>query len=173
MLTKKALETNPMLARRIFPVENPDPVDPDKGDIVEYHWKQKVTKVGEGEDDYVVEEVPVETSRINRQAYIESFRDDVGIMNILEKVRRSGDVTLFNQTHAVIPEGLQDYTNAPESVGEALKSIKSGATSFEGLKAIFGDLSFTELAGLSADQINEYVAKYVAAKTPKGAEGDK
>lgn len=172
MLNEKILKSNVHLARRLFPVDNPDPLDKDGSDIVEYHWKQKITKVGDGENDYIVEEVPVETSRVNRQAYINSFRDDVGIMNILAKVQRSGDVTLFNQTHSVIPEGIQDYTDAPSSIGEALKSIQSGANSFEGLKAIFGDLSFSDLAGLSPDEISNYVNKYIAANTSKPQEGE-
>lgn len=168
MLTAAILKKNAHLARRLFPVE-PDPVSPDAHDIVEYVRKQKVEKVGEGPDDYVVTEIVVESSRCNRQAFIEQFRDDVGVLNILEKVRRSGDITLLNQTGASIPEGIQDYTDVPSSVGEALNAVKSGATSFEGLKAIFGDISFSDLAGLSEEQVKQYLDKYVAAHTPKAA----
>ena len=45
--------------RRLFPVVK-DPGMKDPNDIVEYQWKQKVKKVGKGEDDYLVEEVVVD-----------------------------------------------------------------------------------------------------------------
>ena len=153
-------------ARRLFPVVETKP-GKDDNDIVEYAWKQKVRKVGEGEDDYVIEEVCEEVSRVNRQAYIAKDSDQVGVMNILEKVRRSGDLTLLNQTGASIPEGLQDYTKAPASLGEALKVLETGGSSFEGLKAIFGDISFADLASMSESQIAEKLQSYVAANTQK------
>lgn len=153
---------NPQVARRLCPVV-PDPIMKDPGDIVEYVRKQKVTKIGDGEDDYLVGEEIVESSRVNRQAYIMKDADQVGVLNILEKVRRSGDITLFNQTHLAIPEGEQDYTNVPSSVGEALNALKSGADSFAGLKAIFGNVTFDELANMSAADIQSALDKYVAS----------
>lgn len=151
---------NPQLARRLCPVV-PDPVSKDASDIVEYVRKDKVRKIGDGEDDFVVEEVVVEASRVNRQAYIMKDADQVGIMNILEKVRRSGDVTLLNQTGAIIPEGVQDYTNVPSNTQEALAALEKGGNSFEALKAIFGDTSFEALANMSADELAAAVQNYV------------
>lgn len=150
-------------ARRLYPVEA-DPVSPNKGDIVHYVRKNKVKKVGEGEDDFVIEEVVVESERYNRQQYIAKDADQVGVLNILEKVRRSGDVTLLNQTGAVIPEGVQDYTKAPHNVQEALNALQIGSNSFEGLKAIFGDVSFNELANMSSEQISAKLNAYVASQ---------
>lgn len=157
-------------ARRVAPVV-PEPEPKDGDDIVEYAWKQKVKKVGEGPDDYVVYEEMEEVSRVNRKAYIEANCSDIGVLAVLEKVRRSGDITLLNQTGGIIPEGLQDYTNVPDNIGDALKAVANGAQSFEGLKAIFGDLSFNDLAQLNADQIKVYLDNYVAAN--KATEGDK
>lgn len=159
------------LARQIAPVMQ-DPVCANKGDIVEYAWKQKVKKVGEGEDDYVVYEEVEEVSRVNRQAFIEKDADQVGVLNILEKVRRSGDMTLLNQTGALIPDGVQDYTKAPSSLGEALKAVETGGNSFTALKEIFGDTSFEALANMSTDQLESYLQSYVAAKTKKGVQVD-
>lgn len=163
---------NPQLARRLCPVV-PDPVSPDASDIVEYVRKDKVRKIGDGDDDFVVEEVVVEASRVNRQAYIMKDADQVGILNILEKVRRSGDVTLFNQTHAVIPEGVQDYEDLPENLGEALNALKTGGNSFAGLKEIFGDISFSDLASMSAEQVQAKLNDYVASHQSKKEEGGK
>ena len=75
--------------------------DPD--DIVEYGIKQVVKKVGDGEEDYVIEDKVVEVSRVNRQSYIAKDAPDVGVMNILAKVARSGDLSLLNQTGTVVP----------------------------------------------------------------------
>lgn len=144
----------------------------DDNDIVEYEVHQVVKKVGEGEEDYVLEDKVVEVSRVNRQAWIAKDASDVGILNIIEKVRRSGDVTLFNQTHGVIPDGLQDYTNIPDNAGDLIAGLKSGADSFGALKAIFGDISFEKLATMSTDEMNQYLAAYVQANTPAAEKGE-
>lgn len=174
---------NPQLARRLCPVV-PDPVSKDGSDIVEYVRKDKVRKIGDGEDDFIVEEVVVEASRVNRQAYIMKDADQVGIMNILEKVRRSGDVTLLNQTRFVSeasgevdslgrPLGVvQNYEDLPDNLGDALRTLKTGSNSFAGLKEIFGDISFNDLVSMSADQVqaklNDYVAAHQLKKEPEG-----
>lgn len=142
-------------------VEEPGMKDPD--DIVEYAWKKKVTKVGDGEDDYIVEEVVKEVSRVNRQAFIAKDASDVGVLNILEKVTRSGDFSLLNQTGSEISSELQDYSNVPGNVGEALNAIKSGSASFEALKEIFGDISFDTLASMSTEQLTEVFNNYIAS----------
>lgn len=158
-------------ARRIFPVvKDPGMRDPD--DIVSYAWKQKVKKVGEGPDDYIVYEEAEEVSRVNRKQYIQANASDVGVLNILEKVRRSGDVTLLNQTGASIPDEVQDYTNVPSNVGDALKAVQSGSNSFEGLKAIFGDTSFDALASMSSEEIAAKLQAYVASNTEKKGEAE-
>lgn len=159
------------LSRQLYPVEVTKP-GKDDGDIVTYVRKQKVKKVGDGEDDFILEEVVVEESRVNRQAYIAQDAPDVGVMNILEKVRRSGDLTLLNQTHAVIPEGIQDYTNVPENIGGALAALSKGSSAFEGLKAIFPDKTFEELSSMSADAIAAAVNEYVAANSKVEEKGE-
>lgn len=158
-------------ARIIAPVV-PDSGMKDPDDIVEYAWKKKVTKVGDGDEDFIVEEVVKEVSRVNRQAFIAKDASDVGVLNILEKVSRSGDFSLLNQTGAEIPEGVQDYTNVPSSVGEALKAIQSGSTSFEALKEIFGDISFETLASMSTEQLTEVFNNYVASKSAPEKTGE-
>lgn len=155
---------DPSLARQATKELYVTPKGKDDDDIVEYEVRQVVKKVGEGEEDYVLEDKTFEVSRVNRQAWIAKDAGDVGILNILEKVRRSGDVTLFNQTHGTIPEGIQDYTNIPDNLGDLANGLKSGANSFEGLKAIFGDISFEKLATMSTDEMNQYLSQYVAAQ---------
>lgn len=156
----------PHLARRIGKVIELKPRK-DDDDIVTYERRNKVFKVGEGPDDYVIKEVVVEVSRVNRQKFIAKDAPDVGIMNILEKVRRSGDVTLFNQTHGVYPEEVQDYVDVPQDIGEALRGVAKGASSFEVLKAIFGDVSFDKLANMSTDDINKSFQAYLDSLKPE------
>ena len=159
----------PETARIIAPVKK-DPGMKDPDDIVEYGIKQVVKKVGDGEEDYVIEDKVVEVSRVNRQSYIAKDAPDVGVMNILAKVARSGDLSLLNQTGTVVPNGLQDYSELPESIGEALRSIQKGSNSFEGLKAIFGDISFDELASMSSEQIAAKLSQFVASNSKESEE---
>lgn len=147
-------------ARRIVPYVQKKTTCANKGDIVTYIRKNKITKVGEGENDYVIDEIVVEESRVNRQAFIAKDASEVGVLNILEKVRRSGDVSLFNQTHQVIPEDLQDYVNVPHSVGSALNSLESGANSFEAIKALFPGKTFEDLANMSKEDISAAIQAY-------------
>lgn len=162
----------PHLARRLGkPIEVIS--GKDDNDIVTYERRNKVLKVGEGEDDYVIKEVVVEVSRVNRQKWIAKDAPDVGIMNILEKVRRSGDATLFNQTHAVHTGDVQDFVDVPEDIGEALRSVAKGASSFEVLKAIFGDVSFDKLAAMSTEDINNSFQAYLNSLKPEVKEESK
>lgn len=160
----------PELARQIGKVEEKKP-SKDADDIVTYERRNKVVKIGNTgtDDDYIVEEVVVEVGRCNRQAYIAKDADQVGVMNILEKVRRSGDITLFNQTHQVYGDDVVDITNLPSDVEGLKASILQGQTAYEGLpKEIFGNMTYSEVAEMSQEQIvskiNEYIAGLSANK---------
>lgn len=68
--------------------------------------KDVYEKVGDSKTDFVVSQEVVETSKINRQEYIDSFKDDVGILNILRKVVQTGDLTLLNErVRSSVPVG--------------------------------------------------------------------
>lgn len=173
-------------ARKIYPTEVFKP-SKDASDIVTYVRKNKVKKVGEGDEDFVIEEVIVEESRVNRQAFIAKDSRDVGVMNILEKVRRSGDLSLLNQvgrpsmpSHEVDSlgrplEDVVDITGAPSSVAQALSSVEKGSKSFEALRAIFGDVSFEQLANMSESDILGKLQAYADKVAPKTTvkDGDK
>lgn len=174
--------------RRMAPVI-PTPLIPDQEDIVTYVRKNKVKKVGNTgneDEDYIVQEVVVEDSRVNRQAFIDKDALEVGVLNILEKVRRSGDMTLLDQTGYRCAEAsgevdslgrpmaaIQDFTNAPHSVQEVLDGMKKGAESYEALKSILGG-SFEDVAKMSADDITAKLTAYVQelnkANADKGGE---
>ena len=158
----------------------------DDKDIVEYGVVQKVKKLGEKDTDFVIEEEVVETNRYNRQEYINSFRNDVGILNIIEKVRLSGDTTLLNQNPRVPlgPSGKKDSLGRDlepvvDVIGyqvdriDALESVKK--TRQAGTNGLPSDLikglSFDGVAHLSDAEIDTYFADLAAkAKAAKAKE---
>lgn len=141
-------------------------------DIVKYERKDKLVKA-DSEDDFVVEEVAVEVERVNRQEYIDSFREDVGIANILKKVALSGDASLLNQVkRQPLPiaddgkEVIQDIT--PLQAGEDAVA-KMG----DNMRKTFADLPDELKAGRSLEQfcetcskaeIDAFVASYIEKK---------
>lgn len=148
-------------------------------DIVTYMRQNKLVKTktdAKGNvdpDDYEIEEVAVETERVNRQDYINSFREDVGIANILKKVALSGDATLLNQVKRnplpVMADGkemvqditpLQDGEEAVGAMGDNM--LKTYAALPDDLKA--GRTLEQFLTSVSQAEIDAYVAAQVAKK---------
>lgn len=127
-------------------------------DIVEYVVKDTFKKVGEGENDFVVIPVVVESARFNRKDYINSFRDDVGILNILKKVQLSGDVTLLNQRPSQ-GENLVDISNYPDNFADAMNILdKAQETSKK------AGVTVDNAGAMSQADFEAYVAKLVADK---------
>lgn len=112
----KTCVENPFIGRTdgvVFPGRKFDKEE--DRDIVDYYEKDVITKTGEGEDDYKVTKKVVEYSRVNRDKYIQSFSDEVGIKNILKKVALGGvDVEQFKAK-----PGEVDLTKFPNGVTEA------------------------------------------------------
>ena len=137
--------------------------------IIDYEEIDVIKKTGESETDFIVDKKVVESSRINRQEYIDSFRGDVGIMNILEKVRLTGDATLLDQTkRSPVPsektgrgnlEEIVDISNIPNSFIEADQKITEGHDLFKGLpEELKGKLSFEDFVVKSPELYEKYVA---------------
>lgn len=99
-------------------------------DIVEYAEEEYVEKTGEGDKDFVVKTRVVESSRVNRQEYVNSFSDEVGIHNILKKVLATGDETLLKQR----PDGaFIDATQFQTSRADLVNSVEKGVKAFDNL----------------------------------------
>ena len=108
-------------------------------DIVEYQRSQRLIKA-ESETDFLVEETVVESSRVNRKDYIESFRDDVGIANIIKKVAMTGDLSLFNQRQRdVLP-----HDESGKEIVQDLRPLQEG----EETLAAMGDRMRTVFAAM-------------------------
>lgn len=149
--------------------------------IIEYQEIDVVKKTGEKETDFVVEKKVIESSRINRQEYINSFKDDVGIMNILEKVRMTGDATLLDQTkRSPVPsektgrgnlEEIVDISNIPNSFIEADAAITKGHDLFKDIPAeLKGKLSFEDFVVKSPEIYDKYVAALKESAAKKESE---
>lgn len=155
--------------------------------IIDYQEVEHVKITGDKDTDFIIDKEVREFSRTPRQEYIDSFRDDVGILNIIEKVRLSGDVTLLNQTGRVsIPgdekdalgrnvENVADYTNYQVDKVDALEAYKKGIESARTLQKVeeFTGMSFAELAKLSDSELDgvlKSIQEKIAAQAAAGKE---
>lgn len=179
---EKSQEINTIGCNPFQPNPTPHPVsvtdyhkDEDKY-IIDYSEIEKVKITGDKDTDFIINKEVVETSRINRQDYIDSYRDDVGILNIIEKVRLSGDITLLNQTgRTSLPgtdkdalgrpvEDVADFTNYQVDKIEALNAYKKGRETLADLPDdLKANNSFESIAKMSDDEINNYIEKKVAS----------
>lgn len=65
-------------------------------DIVERELKDVLVSHGDNPGDFVTEKRLIEISRKNRIEYVQSFKDEVGIENILRKFNETGDPSVLN-----------------------------------------------------------------------------
>lgn len=96
--------------------------DPTDDDIVEHLIIKKGVPIGEDGEVTVVDDY-IESKRYNRQEFINSFRDEVGILNILKKVNAGliNPATIACSFDTGAP--INDITNIPTDVGDALNLV--------------------------------------------------
>lgn len=121
----------------------------------DFSWSEEIR-------DFVV----VDAGKEDRQAYIDSFKDDAGVYNVLKKYAITGDVSLLNQREGFYGDisGLPvDELNPAARVAEAEKSV-------DALSKVLGvELTSDQLAKMSVDELNALIQKAVAAKEEKVA----
>lgn len=134
--------------------------------IVSLELQDKVKVVDTKTGDYVIEKQVVETEKLNTFDYIQSFKDDVGIENILKKFALTEDPELLNQVkRASAPimddgkEAVQDYTNLPSSEEEAIRMAVAAKAAFADLPAdLVKNRSFAEFAeNFTQDELIAYI----------------
>lgn len=138
--------------------------------IIEYVEVDHVKSIGDKDTDFVINTTIEVGSKVSRQEYIDSYSDEVGILNILEKVRRTGDVSLLHQVDSpVMPshdkdalgrpvQDIVDITSYQVDRIDALESFKKGSTSYADLPDdLKGKLSMKDVASLSDAEINDYL----------------
>lgn len=162
-MEKKMLNYGPFTG--LDPAITPEATDTDYSgevDIVKYKVIDVVKKTGEGETDYVLTKKVVPYSIENRKESIESYRNDVGILNILKKVALTGDATLLNQRGVV--NGI-DSTELPTNYMEACEMLEKGMISFGDLPDdIKQKMSFEEFAkNYKQEDFDAYVQAKVDA----------
>ena len=138
-------------------------------------------------DNYTVNKSVVEIDRVDRQEYLDSQSNDVGILNIIEKVRLSGDATLLNQTGRVPMaivgkdalghdvEEIVDVTKYQVDQVEALESYKVGAKAFDSLDPeLKRKMSLEQVAKMTDSEIDAFLKVKIDAAKPKekAAEGE-
>ena len=108
--------------------------DPTDDDIVEQLIVKKAVPIGDDGEVSVVEEV-IESKRYNRQEYINSFREDVGILNILKKVNAGliNPATLACSFDLKAP--IQDFSDIPTDVGDAVALVDQAHKLYASLPA--------------------------------------
>lgn len=114
--------------------------------------------------DEIRDFIVVEAGKEDRQAYIDSFAKECGVYNILSKFSKTGDVSLLNQREGFYADisGLPVDELNPGKVAEAAqKSINSLS------KSLGVDLTAEELSKMTADQLNDLIAKAVDARVAK------
>lgn len=107
-------------------IEKVDWSDHTDDDIVEHLIINKAVPIGD-DGEVSVQEEYIESKRYNRQAYINSFRNDVGILNILKKVEQGLINPLILQARA---EQCLDISNMPNDPGDAMKMVDDARKTF-------------------------------------------
>lgn len=156
--------------------------------IITYDVIQKVKITGEKDTDFILKEEVVEVDRVNRQEYYDSMANEVGILNIIEKVRLSGDATLLNQTGRVAilsdekdalgrsVEKIVDVTKYQVDQIDALEQYKKGAIAFDSLDPeLKKKMSLEEVAKMSDSDIDAFLLarqKQIAAEKDNAEKGN-
>lgn len=112
-----------------------DTSDHTDDDIVEHLIVKKGVPIGDEGEVTIVEEY-VETKRYNRQKYINSFRDEVGIVNLLKKVN-AGLLNPGVLAANFDMEGKKviDISQVPTDVGDAVAMVDQAHILFASLPA--------------------------------------
>lgn len=142
----------------------------EKDDIVTYQTIDVVKKTGEGETDYVIKHKVKEISRVNRQQEIDSYRNDVGILNILRKCALAKQDPTDGRFAS--DQKYVDLTQFPEGKEAAYAAVEKGVNAFDKLpddmKKKMSMGKFVEAFG--AEQVKKYCDDVISKKFPKQEE---
>lgn len=122
--------------------------------------KQVVKKTGEGEEDFIVIDKVVEHKRDIEQ-YINSQAADVGI----EAYMRQYEMTGESIPDVVVGDDIQDFTEMPESLAEAVLLGEKSRKLFDSLPSeLKGKMDYNEFM---TSFTNEMFDKFIEKITPK------
>lgn len=127
---------------------------------------KKVNSLSKDDDSVfdVVETIEI-TDIVDRQDYINQYKDDVGILNILKKVARTGDMSLLNQCKAGI--GV-DLTDMPEDFLQAKALYDEALSAYDQLPdSIKNGMTAQEFAEITAEKLDGNIKSYVESLKQK------
>lgn len=133
-------------------------------DIIKYDYVKEVElKDPKKPSEFIIYKKKVESSRVNRQDFIQSFADDVGILNILQKVAKTGDVSLLNQVE--IGKTDVDLSKMPSSIGAAHLMAKNSDKIYSKVPK---DLKVNKTKEDFVNSVdNDFINKYLEEKINK------
>lgn len=122
-------------------------------DPYQEHWihKQVVVRTGSGEDDWVIEEKPVLTDKVNIFKHIQEEAKNTDLKELLRQFALTGDESVFNKRQGF----YGDVSQIQESMesGERLVSAEEIKSS---LPVELQKLSVEELAKMTDEDIVNY-----------------
>lgn len=86
---------------------------------VNYEIKDVVKKVGEGEDDYVLEKKKIIHKDLIK-GVIDSHSDEVGVYKLIERAMLTGDYSLLKGAQAHVSDSVLDITGSPTDLADGL-----------------------------------------------------
>lgn len=148
-----------------------DTSDHTDDDIVEHLIIKKAVPIGDEGEVSVVEDY-VETRRYNRQKFINSFRDEVGIVNLLKKVNAGLlNPGVLAANFDMTGQKILDISDVPTDVGDAMALVDQAHVLYASLP---GDLK----AGMDFNTFcktfdQKRFNDYIQSKIPKNKEDAK
>lgn len=138
---------------------------------IDYEVKQVVKKVGDGEEDFIIEDKVIEHKRDIRQE-INSQADQVGVYNLMKRIALTGDDSLMPEPMA--KTGItSDYTGVPDNLLDADLLAKKRIEQFNALPdSLKKGRSFEEFMNtFNQDEFNVWLKSMMPQENQK--EGDK
>ena len=128
----------------------------DYSNPIQEKWihKQVCVKVGEGEEDFVIEEKPFKIDEINIQKSIQEEAKTTDLKYLLKQLLATGDESILNQR-----QGFYGDITGVQSALATGAPIPSADTIKGDLPEEFKELSVEQLALMSNQEILDYFAK--------------
>ena len=142
-------------------------------DIVHFYEKDVVKKIGDGEDDFVVDKKVVEYERYNLSDYVQSHSNDVGVKNMIAKAIRNGESAdyVLSEKFKSPQKGFVDQTEIEKALTDPDMFSKKVA---QAVDKIPGDIKKSktprEIAKMSDAEIEAYIDGLIEKKFAKKSE---
>lgn len=151
---EKIKKTNPFI---VYPLEVPGQADFDQEyESIEIY--DKVVKVGEGDEDFVIVKDVKKTKRLIKDV-VNADKDSVGVENIIKQVLRTGDTSLLpidkgdcNVDLVGAPESLMDLKNLGVDAEKAYNSLPADLVKGLDMK--------TFVENLTQDQFDAFIKAF-------------